>query len=203
MTKIDLKKALKHLYNPLAKEPVAVVVPPMNFLMIDGEGNPNNSQAYTEAVETLYALAYSLKFQIKKKGEIDYPVMPLEGLWWADDMASFTIVRNKEAWKWTMMIMQPEYVTAVLFQNALAEVAKKKSLPALNNVRFEAYDEGLSAHIMHNGSYDTEGPTIVRLHDFIVQSGHVLRGKHHEIYLGDPRKTVPENLKTVIRQPMG
>jgi hypothetical protein len=201
MVKIDLKKTLKHLYNPSVQAVSVVDVPPMNFLLVDGEGNPNTSQAYAEAVEALYSLAYALKFKIKKECEIDYLVMPLEGLWWADDMATF-ISRQKDAWQWTMMIMQPEYVTAELFQTVLTTVVKKKSLPALNRIRFEAYHEGMATQMMYIGSYDAEGPTIARLHDHIVQSGYARHGKHHEIYLGDPHKTTPEKLKTVIRQPM-
>jgi len=201
MTKIDLKKDLKHLYNPPAKVVAAIEAPPMNFLMVDGQGNPNTSQAYAEAVEALYALAYALKFKIKKsKAGVDYAVMPLEGLWWVDDMSQFS-VKNKEAWQWTMMIMQPEYVTAALFKETLPEVAKKKNPAALTKIRFERYSEGLSAQIMHIGPYAEEGPTVAKVHDFILQGGHQLRGKHHEIYLGDPRKTAPEKLKTVIRQP--
>lgn len=201
MAKIDLKKDLKHLYNPSAKVVVATEIPPMNFLMVDGQGNPNTSQAYVEAVEALYALAYALKFKIKKnKAGADYAVMPLEGLWWAEGMSQFS-VKNKEAWQWTMMIMQPEYVTVAVFKETLPEIAKKKNSIALANIRFERYPEGLSAQLKHIGPYAEEGPTVARVHDFILQSGHQPRGKHHEIYLGDPRKTAPEKLKTVIRQP--
>jgi len=201
MTKIDLKKHLKHLYKPSAKEVTAVDVPNMNFLMIDGRGNPNASKQYAEAIEALYGLAYALKFKIKK-GEmgIDYGVMPLEGLWWADDMSQFN-VNNKEVWNWTMMIMQPEYVTAKLVAEAMSEVGKKKKLTALGKTRFESYGEGSAAQIMHVGPYADEGPTIAKLHEFITRLGRQACGKHHEIYLGDPRKTAPAKLQTVIRQP--
>jgi hypothetical protein len=202
MGKVDYKKELKHLYKPSSKEVVTVDVPAMNFLMVDGSGNPNTSQSYVEAVEALYAVAYALKFKIKKTRELDYGVMPLEGLWWADDMSTFTTARNKDAWYWTMMIMQPEPVTEKLFEETKLEVEKKKNPVALNKLRFETYDEGLSAHIMHLGSYDEEGPTIAKMHDFAVQQGYTLHGKHHEIYLGDPRKTAPEKLQTVLRQPI-
>lgn len=201
MTKIDLKKDLKHLYKPSAKAVAVVNVPPLNFLMIDGSGNPNTSQEYVEAVEALYAVAYTLKFKIKKgETSIDYTVMPLEGLWWVDDMSQFD-VNNKDMWKWTMMIMQPEYVTVQMFAESLPEVEKKKKLAALSRVRFESYDEGLAAQIMHIGSYAEEGPTVAKLHEFVSEGGYRLCGKHHEIYLGDPRKTVPAKLQTVIRQP--
>ncbi len=201
MIKVDLKKELKHLYHPSAKEISVIDVPNMNFLMIDGYGNPNTSPLYAESLEALYALAYTLKFAIKKSSDIDYPVMPLEGLWWAEDMETF-LTREKETWQWRMMIMQPPYVTADLFQRAVTEVAKKKSLSRLHQVHLAAYHEGAAAQILYIGSYDAETATIARLHKFIAEKGGVLHGKHHEIYLGDPRKTAPEKLKTVIRQPM-
>jgi len=172
----------------------------MNFLMIDGIGDPNTSQDYKDAVEALFALSYSLKFMIKNgKVAIDYGVMPLEGLWWTDDMAKFNM-ENKDIWKWTAMIMQPEYVTKDMFDKALEQVAKKKNPAALSKVRFENFHEGLSAQIMHIGPYSAEGPTIEKIRDFIKEKGYKLNGKHHEIYLSDPRKTAPEKMKTVIRQ---
>lgn len=202
MQKVDLKKQLKHLYDPSAKEISVVDVPEMNFLMIDGEGDPNISQEYREAVETLYAISYTLKFMLKK-GEvaIDYPVMALEGLWWTDDMTKFS-PENKAIWKWTMMIMQPEFITEEMVEEAKGQVEKKKGpLPALPRMRFESFHEGPSAQITYFGPYSGEGPTIRRLHEFIAELGHERRGKHHEIYLNDPRRTAPEKLKTVIRQP--
>lgn len=201
MTKLDLKKELKHLYAPSAKEVTAEKVLAFNYLMIDGHGDPNTAPEYAAAVEALYALAYALKFKVKKsKGGVDYVVMPLEGLWWVEDMTQFDI-NNKVAWEWTMMILQPKYVTAKLFEEAKREVCEKKQLPALSRVRFEPYAEGWAAQILHIGPYSAEGPTVARLHEFIHQNGHTLSGKHHEIYLGDPRKTAPEKLRTVIRQP--
>lgn len=199
MSKIDLKKGLKHLYNPSAKVVSAVDVPVMNFLMVDGEGDPNSSQQYVEAVQALYVLAYALKFKVKKTG-VDYAVMPLEGLWWTDDMSQFS-VRNKEIWKWTMMIAQPDYVTDKLFVEALDEVERKKGLPALSRVRLEAYHEGPAAQMMHIGPYSEEEPTVAKIHAFIIESGYKLWGKHHEIYLKDPQKSAPATLQTVVRQP--
>ena len=200
MKKIDFKKELKHLYNPSAKEVVIIDVPSMNFLMIDGVGDPNTSQDYKDAVEALYALSYSLKFMIKNgKTAIDYGVMPLEGLWWTDDMAEFNM-ENKDIWKWTAMIVQPEYATKDLFGKALEQVAKKKNPAALSKVRFENFHEGLSVQIMHIGPYSAEAPTIDKIRDFIEEKGYKLNGKHHEIYLSDPRKTASEKMKTVIRQ---
>jgi len=202
MAKIDLKKDLKHLYNPPIKAPVLVDVPPLAFLMIDGQGDPNTAKAYVEAIEALYALSYTLKFMLKKGAAgMDYTVMPLEGLWWVEDMRDFS-TENKGAWQWTAMIMQPEFVTPDHVEQALQEARRKKDLPALGSIRLEIYHEGLAAQIMHIGPYAAEAPTIARLHAFISESGHTLRGKHHEIYLGDPRRTAPEKLRTVIRQPI-
>ena len=203
MEKVDFKKQLKHLYRPPAKNAVAVEVPVMNFLMLDWAGDPNSAPAYGEAVEALYVVAYALKFMIKKGPQaVDYGVLPLEGLWWVEDMRQFS-VENKSAWQWTMMIMQPEYVTRELYEAALVQVEAKKGPPALGKMRLESYAEGLSAQIMHSGPYAAEAPTIEKLHQFIADQGYQRRGKHHEIYLGDPRRTAPERLKTVIRQPMG
>ena len=200
-TKIDLRKELKHLYNPSSKQIAIVDVPEMNFLMIDGQGDPNTSQAYQDAVEALYSVAYTLKFMVKKgESAVDYAVMPLEGLWWVEDMTQFS-VNDKDAWKWTSMIMQPEYVTEELLQEALKQVGKKKDLPALSGMRFESFREGQAAQILYFGPYSDEGPTIERIHRFIVEQGRRLLGRHHEIYLSDPRRTAPAKLKTVIRQP--
>ncbi len=201
MAKIDFKKELKHLYNPSAKKVEIVDVPMMKFLLIDGAGDPNTAQEYKDAVEALFAVSYALKFMVKKEKGVDYGVLPLEGLWWTDDMAQFSM-ENKDAWKWTSMIMQPEYVTEDLVSKALEQVEKKKNPPALPKIRFESFHEGLSAQIMHIGPYSAEGPTIDRLHSFIKENGYELKGKHHEIYLSDPRRSSPERMKTVIRQPM-
>lgn len=202
MPKIDLKKELKHLYNPSAKEVVIVDVSRMNFLMIDGAGDPNKAQEFKDAVEALYSVSYALKFMVKKgKTTIDYSVMPLEGLWWVDDMSKFGM-EDKDAWKWTVMIMQPEFVTKDMFKKALEQVGKKKNLLALSKMKFEDFHEGLSAQIMHIGPYSAEGPTIKKLHNFIREKGYELRGRHHEIYLSDPRKSAPKKMKTIIRQPI-
>ncbi len=138
MEKIDFKKQMKHLYQPSAKEVVVVEVPEMNFLMVDGKGDPNTSQSYAEAIEALYAVSYALKFMVKKGPmAIDYGVMPLEGLWWAEDMSTFT-AGDKSGWLWTMMIMQPEFVTKEMVEKAMQEVGKKKNPAALSKLRFEA-----------------------------------------------------------------
>jgi hypothetical protein len=200
--KIDFKKELKHLYQPSTREFVVVDVPPMQFLMVDGRGDPNTAQEYKDAIEALYPVAYKLKFMSKKELEQDYGVLPLEGLWWAEDMETFTTRRDKSLWHWTMMIMQPEWITQEMFEEALRQV-QKKGLPALSKVRLETYHEGLSVQIMHIGSYDDEGPTLHRMHhEFVPQNGLEMSGTHHEIYLSDFRKVAPEKLKTVLRQPV-
>lgn len=201
MDKLDLRQQLKHLYQPSAKEFEIVDVPPMNFLMMNGAGDPNTAAEYTQAVESLYSLSYTLKFAVKKQQGIDYSVMALEGLWWAEDMSVFT-AGNRDRWLWTMMIMQPDFITAQQVEVARAEAARKKDLPVLPKIRFEAFHEGLSVQIMHIGPYSAEAPTIARMHTYIAENGYVPSGKHHEIYLGDPRRTAPEKLKTVLRQPI-
>jgi hypothetical protein len=200
--KLDLKQDLKSFYNPPIKEAVTVDVPRFNFLMIDGTGNPNTAPEYVQAIEALYGVACTLKFSIKK-GEmgIDYPVMPLEGLWWADDPSDFGLGR-KDDWQWTAMILQPDCVTQALVEQAVEQVREKKGLPALSKLRLEGFHEGLAAQIMYVGPYADEGPTIARLHQYVTDSGRRLTGKHHEIYLGDPRRAAPDKLKTIIRQPM-
>lgn len=201
MKKIDLKKELKHLYLPSAKEVLQVDVPAFQFLMIDGEGDPNTSQAYAQAVEALFAVSYTAKFMVKKGPQaIDYSVMPLEGLWWADDVFAFA-ANDKSKWKWTMMIMQPHFVETAVIQAAIKEVKRKKALPAVDALRLENFTEGLCAQVLHVGPFSEEGPTIQRVHDFIVASS-TLTGKHHEIYLSDIRRAEPSKWKTIIRQPM-
>lgn len=203
MTKIDFKKELKHLYRPSSNEFVVVDVPPMDFLMADGHGDPNTAQEYQDVVEALYAVAYKIKFMSKKELGKDYVVPPLEGLWWAEDMDLFTTERDKNKWDWTMMIMQPEWVIKEMFDEACQQVAKTKNPPALPRLRLDPYYEGLSVQIMHIGSFDDEGPTIYKMHhEFLPANGYEESGKHHEIYLSDPRKVAPEKLKTILRQPV-
>ena len=201
MTKVDFKKEWKHLYQP--KRVFEVVdVPAMNFLMVDGHGDPNVAQEYKDAVETLFPVAYAIKFLSKNELDRDYVVPPLEGLWWAEDMVAFTTALDKSQWDWTMMIMTPDWITPEIYNLGL-ERAAKKSPPALDRIRLESYHEGLSVQIMHIGSYEDEGPTLARLHhEFIPENGYQMAGKHREIYLGDPRKVAPEKLKTVLRQPV-
>ncbi|QWV99007.1 GyrI-like domain-containing protein [Geomonas nitrogeniifigens] len=202
MPKIDYLKQLKHLYAPSAKQVEIVEVPALNYLMVDGAGDPNTSLAFKEAVEALFTLSYTLKFMVKKgPSAIDYRVLPLQALWWADDMSAF-ITGDKGAWKWTAMIMQPELVTPTSVEEAAQEVQRKKKIAALSRVRFEALEEGRVAQIMHVGPFSEEGPTIEKVHAFIESCGSRRVGKHHEIYLGDMRRAAPEKWKTIVRQPM-
>ena len=203
MEKIDYKKQLKHLYNPSDKKVEIVEVPHMNFLMVDGEGDPNTAKSFSDAIEALYPVSYTLKFMVKKGPlAIDYGVMPLEALWWADDMSAFT-TGNKDVWKWTLMIMQPEFITDEMIKEAIEEVARKKKPVALPLVRFESFNEGKAAQILYIGPFSEEGPTIGKVHLFIEDKVGRRVGKHHEIYLSDLRRVAPEKWKTIVRQPMG
>ncbi|MFX1566741.1 MAG: GyrI-like domain-containing protein [Promethearchaeota archaeon] len=201
--KKDFKKEMKELYQPSSKEVISVEVPEMPFLMIDGMGSPGDSKEYEDALAALYPIAFKTKFISKGKGR-DYIVPPLEGLWWADDMNDFT-EGNRDKWKWTMMIMQPEWITQEVIDEAIESTKEKKGELAklLPKLRFEKYKEGKAAQILHIGPYSEEGPNIQKLHDFIKKIGGKFDGhqlKHHEIYLSDPRKSKPENMKTIIRQ---
>lgn len=200
MDKIDFKKTLKQYYAARSGVFDIVEVPEMWFLMVDGTGNPNTAQSFSDAVESLYKLSYTLKFMVKK-GDIgiDYGVMPLEALWWADDMSVFTS-DSKDSWKWTVMIMQPELISTEMVEEATDEVRRKKNPAALSHVRFEAFREGPAAQTLHVGPFSEEGPTIEKLHSFIEKSGSRRSGKHHEIYLSDIRRAAPEKWKTIIRQ---
>lgn len=201
MKKIDLKKELKHLYRASANEVVQVDVPTFRFLMVDGEGDPNTSAEYAHAVKALFSVSYTAKFMMKKGPEgLDYSVMPLEGLWWADDLSSF-VSNTRGNWKWTMMIMQPDFVPDELIESAVAEVRRKKQLPGLERLRMEEFTEGRCAQLLHVGPFSEEGPTIERLHAYILGQSR-LTGKHHEIYLSDVRRADPTKWKTIIRQPM-
>lgn len=202
MKKIDFKKVLKEEYSQRKNKISVLNVSKKKYLMISGVGNPNISKDYKEAIETLYSIAYSIKFKIKKGNlQKDYGVMPLESLWWADDMEAF-IKNNKDEWKWTVSIMQPDFVTKIIFEEVLVELYKKKKLSNLSKVSFDSYNDGLCAQILHVGSYSEEKSTIEKLHNFIIDNGYALRGKHREIYLNDCRRCSVDNLKTIIRQPI-
>ena len=200
MEKRDLKKELKHLYRASAKAPVEVDVPAFRYLMIDGEGSPDSPQ-YRAAVEALFTVSYTTKFAIKKGPEpVDYAVMPLEGLWWANDMSVFT-TDDKSAWKWTMMILQPDFIPDDVITASIDTVRTKKKIPAVDRLRLERFEEGRCAQLLHVGPFSEEGPTVESLHSYINARAS-LRGKHHEIYLSDIRRAAPDKWKTIIRQPM-
>ncbi len=201
--KLDLKKKFKELYTASAK-PVFVTVPPLRILSVDGAGDPNTSQEFSQAVEALFSVAYKLKFTAKKELCWDYAVMPMEGLWWAVDMARFSVER-KEGWQWRIFIVQPDFITETMVAAAVVVVRKAKPSPVLGQLRFEELAEGLCAQVLHVGSFASEGPTITGLHEFIKASGRSFDGtvqKHHEIYLSDMRRTPAEKLRTILRQPI-
>lgn len=204
MEKIDLKKQFKTLYNtgPRAKEPHVVDVPSLQYVMVDGHGYPGGSELYAKAMGALYGVAYAVKFVAKERGN-DYGVMPLEGLWWTDPPDSFRDA-DREAWLWTAMILQPDWITKPMVDDALKNgVEKGKIGPDVAKLlRLERLEEGKAAQVLHIGPYDAEEPTIDRLHQFVADRGLTLRGKHHEIYMSDPRRVAPEKMKTIIRHPV-
>jgi hypothetical protein len=200
MSAMAVAESIEELLKPSAKQPQMVEVPTSNFLMVDGKGDPNTSKEFQEAIGALYPLAYGVKFALKKTG-VDFRVMPLEALWWADRKQDF-LHENRSKWRWTAMIMQPDPVSLELVEKVRAEAMRKKPSPALAKVRFEAFREGRCAQVMHIGPYSAEKPTIERLHAFVAAEGCTLTGKHHEIYLGDPRRAAPEKLRTIVRQPV-
>jgi hypothetical protein len=198
MASIDLKKTYRD-YRATAT-PTIVDVPPRNFLMIDGAGDPNTGQEYRDAIQALYPLAYGLRAAVKASTGDAYTVMPLEALWWADDMSTFN-TDDKSNWLWTAMICVPDAVTPAMAAEVLPRVTAAKTLVAGSKVAFDRYHDGLSAQVLHTGPYSDEGPVIAELHQFIADQGGHLRGKHREIYLSDARKVAPEKLRTIIRQP--
>lgn len=204
MSKIDFKKSMKELFAPSAKDFSLVDVPSMQFLMVDGKGtpDPDKQSEYAQALAVLYPIAFKLKFLSKIELGRDYVVPPLQALWWADDMNVF-VTGDKDQWQWTVMIMQPDWIMQDHVDKIRDVLAASGDFSALGKLRLESYCEGQSVQIMHIGPYSQEGPTLKKMHeDFIPQNGFVENGHHHEIYLGDPRKTAPEKLKTVLRQPV-
>jgi hypothetical protein len=200
MDKYDVRKQFKELYAPRARDFEVVTVPPLQYLMIDGQGNPGTAPAYAAALEALYSVSYAVKFASKHAGR-DVAVGPLEGLWTADDPGAFAR-GDKDSWKWTMMIPQPDWIGAAEVQDGAAKAAAKK-VPGLDRLRLETLNEGLSVQILHIGSYDDEGPTLRRLHsEYMPANGLGFAGPHHEIYLSDARRVAPEKLKTILRQPV-
>ena len=180
-----------------------VTLPPLRYLMIDGHGDPNTAERYRDALQTLYPVAYAVKFLSKRTLDRDYTVMPLEALWWADDMAAFTSARDKSRWDWTALNLLPDWITDEQLAEARETVSRKGGAPLLDALRVETLDEGLCVQTLHVGSYDDEAPVLAELHERVIpEAGYRMVGKHHEIYLGDPRRTAPEKLRTILRQPV-
>ncbi|MDH5228968.1 MAG: GyrI-like domain-containing protein [Gammaproteobacteria bacterium] len=201
MKKIDYKKEFKNLYSAKKGKPELVVVPALNYLAVQGAGAPGDDN-FKHAIEALFTLAYTLKFMVKKSElAIDYGVMPLQGLWWAEDMSQFS-VEKKQDWLWQIMIMQPELINKKLINQALTQAKQKKPELPLDTIEFIKFKEGKCAQVLHQGPFAEEGPTIQALHQFIHGQGLALRDKHHEIYLNDFNRTAPEKLRTIIRQPV-
>ena len=200
MSKIDFKKEWKHLYHPSSKKVNLVDVPAMQFVAIDGVGDPNNSQSFRQATEALYGMAFTIKFSAKEEGQ-DFTVMPLEALWWMKNGTTLDIQRKSE-WLWTVMIMLPDFVTPDIFDQAKEKLKNKKNPAALSLLRLDKPEEKKAITIMHIGPYNAEGPTLAKMYAFARENDLTLAGKHHEIYLSDPRRTAPEKLKTVLRHPV-
>ncbi len=207
MDSFDYKKDLKHLYLTSAKDVVVVDVPPMNFAIVDGEGAPNTSKAFENAIGALYGITYTIKMMPKKgivpPGYVIYNIPPLEGLWWTSDGGRFNEAAGKDALCWTIMIMQPPFVTPELVAAAIDDLAKKKpENPAFGRLRFGLFEEGPSVQLLHVGPYSDEPRSLARMESFAREHGLAYHGKHHEIYLGDPRRCAPGKLRTVLRQPV-
>lgn len=204
--KLDLRKRYRELYNPPAKQAVLVEVPPLQYAMIDGAiepgQSPGTSPAFHEAIAALYGIAYTLKFMSKQRPQnpIDYTVMGLEALWCAQG-EEFDVA-HPDTWRWTAMILQPDHIDAAMFAAGLAQLRRKRPSPALDRLRLETLHEGLCVQIMHIGPYADEPATVARMHAFARENGYRLHGMHHEIYLGDPRRTDPAKLRTVLRHPV-
>lgn len=200
--KVDLKKSLD-AYQAKVGQIRALDVPDLQYLMIDGHGDPNTSPAFAEAVEALYPVAYALKFAAKRDLGRDFVVMPLEGQWWAEDMSSFTAERDKARWDWTLMIMQPDWIDEDMFTAAVAQAGTKGSPARLEDLRLEPLSEGRCVQTLHVGTFDDEADVLARMHDeFIPDNGFRMVGRHHEIYLSDLRRVAPEKQRTILRQPV-
>ena len=201
MSPYDVKRELRELYAPKNREWALLEVPPQQFIAVSGKGNPNTAPEYAQAVQALYAVAYTLKFASKRAGR-DFVVGPLEGLWWSPDPEVFT-TRAKDEWLWRMMVSLPDWLTTEDVEEAAATALAKKKLPAIELVEHETLHEGTCAQVLHVGSYDDETPIMTTLHEEYLPAHNLTeRDRHHEVYLGDPRRTAPEKLKTVLRQPV-
>lgn len=190
---------MRSLYRPPAGKVQIMRIPEMQFIMIDGKGDPAGVH-FQEGISAMYNLAYTLKFEVRGSLKKDYPVMALEGLCWTEG-GDFELMK-RDKWLWTLMIMQPSFVTKKLFVKGVEKVKEKKNPPRIELARLERFDEGLRVQTTHIGPYADEAPTIARLDAFVRENGYRMAGRHHEIYLGDPRRASPSKLKTVIRHPV-
>jgi hypothetical protein len=195
--KLDIRKELKSLYSPSAKETELVRIPRFNFLMIDGEGPPETKE-FHEAIQAIYNAAYTIKFKFKFEKNIDFPMMALEGLWWVKQGTPFQIGK-REDWCWTLMILQPKIVTRTSLKQAVRKIREKKEVPALDKIHLDSFAEGLSVQMLHIGPYADEPATMEKIEEFSAQRGLTASGKHHEIYISDPRRVKPEKMKTILR----
>lgn len=202
METIDLKKRIRDYFESSPDHFTLVTLPPFDYVMVDGEGDPNTSRDYAAAIELLYGVSYTLKFKGKKELGVDYVVPPLEGLWWAHDARAF-VTGDKSSWRWTMMIMVPAELPRSLVLSALEEYQNKKPGAPVSRVRIDSLTEGLVVQVLHIGPYDAEGPLLARMHnEFMPDHALTFNGRHHEIYLGDHRRTAPQRLRTILRQPV-
>lgn len=201
MDKIDLRKQYKTLYSPSAKAFSLIEIPPLQYLMIDGHGDPNTSQRFQDALQTLYSLSFTLKFALKKSQGVDFTVMGLEGLWWMPDMREFTVERKAD-WDWTLLMLQPDFITPQMIEEIARSLTAKGKAPLAAETRLETLEEGLCVQILYIGAYKDEGAVIAGMHAFIAEQGYARTGKHHEIYLSDMRRVAPEKNRTILRQPV-
>lgn len=202
MPKIDLKKVLKTLYTASAKKAALIEVPKLKFLVIDGAGDPNGNPQFQDAMEALYGVAYTLKFSLKLgPKKLDFAMMPPEALWWTDGPVPFDKA-DRASWKWTLMIVQPEFVTATMVREAKKKVKAKKASARVDDVWLKSLREGPVVQILHVGPYSEEQPSIEKLQALASENGYTFTGRHHEIYFSDPRRTKPERLRTILRRPV-
>ena len=194
--KLDLRKSLRDLYSPPSGDVELVRVPPMNYIMVDGDGEPGG-KSFQQAMAVIYNLAYTIKFRAKKVLKKDFTMMAPEGLWWTKGKSFETSKPND--WLWTLMVVQPDFVTPKLFSEAALEVRERKNPPGLERAHLEKLEEGLCVQTMHVGPYSAEPETIARMEAYAREHGYRLVGKHHEIYLGDPQRSEPSKLRTIIR----
>ncbi|MBP1651524.1 MAG: hypothetical protein H6Q26_1681 [Bacteroidetes bacterium] len=204
MSKLDLTKTYKELYTATSK-PALLFVPPGHYLSIEGQGDPNGEH-FAACTQALYTGAYGIKMHYKKM-ELDFVVCKLEGLWWVNDVENYKDFNEvmqipRDQWHWQLLIRMPDFINKNDVKNILKRAYQKKPIQYFNQVYLQTLAEGQSIQILHTGPYATEPVSLQLLHDFMKEKGLTWNGRHHEIYLSDPRKTAPEKLKTILRQPV-